>query len=171
MFKENKRWSVADTLIGQGTHAEGKMTCEASLRIEGEYQGDIECKADVIIGESGVVRSNIFARDITITGKVYGDVVTTGRLTIMSSGQLHGTATTSSLLVQDGGILSGSCRMEQRTQQTVTPPVATNSVADSVSGGSGQSAPLNRSAGDPAASRETREPVREGSVKERRQAG
>ncbi|SDS27665.1 protein CcmA, bactofilin family [Paenibacillaceae bacterium GAS479] len=120
MFKENKRWSVADTLIGQGTRAEGTLICEASLRIEGEYRGDIECKADVIIGESGVVRSNISARDITISGKVYGDVVTTGRLTILSAGQLHGSARTASLLVQDGGILSGTCRMEQADKEATS---------------------------------------------------
>lgn len=113
MFKENKRLSAADTLIGQGTRAEGTLICQASLRIEGEFRGDIECKADVVVGESGVARSNISARDITISGKVFGDVVTTGRLTIMSSGQLFGSASAASLMVQDGGILSGSCRMAQ----------------------------------------------------------
>ncbi|MGU3473403.1 polymer-forming cytoskeletal protein [Paenibacillus sp. D51F] len=175
MFKENKRWSASDTLIGQGTRAEGTLSCQASLRIEGEYRGDIDCKEDVIVGESGVVRSNISAKDITISGKVYGDVTTTGRLTIMSSGQLHGSAAVASLIVQDGGILSGSCRMEQRapeqaqhqSEQQVqqqsshqTQPHANQQA---------QQQPARPMAADGV--RETRDAVRDGTVKERRQAG
>lgn len=155
MFKENKRWSASDTLIGQGTRAEGTLSCQASLRIEGEYRGDIDCKEDVIVGESGVVRSNISAKDVTISGKVYGDITTTGRLTIMSSGELHGSATAASLIVQDGGILSGSCRMERPAEPAA--PAVRN--------------PAEPSDGAGRDIREVREAAREGSVKERRQAG
>ncbi|MBB3108544.1 cytoskeletal protein CcmA (bactofilin family) [Paenibacillus phyllosphaerae] len=113
MFKESKRQAITDTLIGQGTQAEGRMVSEASIRIEGEYRGDIECKGDVIIGECGIARSNVTAKDVTIAGKVYGDVVTKGRLTITASGQLHGNATAHTLLIQDGAIFNGSCKMDR----------------------------------------------------------
>ena len=52
MFKDNKRLGTTDTLIGQGTHIDGKLTSEAGIRIEGEYHGEIECKGDVIIGNA-----------------------------------------------------------------------------------------------------------------------
>lgn len=112
MFKESKRVMATDTLIGQGTIAEGKLTSEANLRIEGEYRGDIVCRGDVIVGECGVVRSNIEARDVTLAGKLYGDIVTTGRLIITSSGQLTGSITAHSLIIQDGGIINGTCQMQ-----------------------------------------------------------
>lgn len=118
MFKDSsKRLSITDTLIGQGTHAEGKMECEAGLRIEGEFRGDIDCHGDVIIGECGIARSNINARDVTIAGKVFGDVTTKGRLTITATGQVHGNINAQSFIMQDGGIFTGACRME-RTQDT-----------------------------------------------------
>jgi Integral membrane protein CcmA involved in cell shape determination len=112
MFKENKRTTATDTLIGQGTIAEGKILCEAGLRIEGEYRGDIECKGDVIIGESGIARSNIVANDVTLAGQLFGDVVTKGRLVITSSGQVTGNITAHSLIIQEGGKINGGCRME-----------------------------------------------------------
>ncbi|PWV93790.1 cytoskeletal protein CcmA (bactofilin family) [Paenibacillus cellulosilyticus] len=115
MFKDSKRLSLTDTLIGQGTHAEGKMECEAGLRIEGEFRGDIDCHGDVIVGECGIARSNINARDVTIAGRVYGDVTTKGRLTITATGQVHGNINAQSFVMQDGGIFTGACRME-RTQ-------------------------------------------------------
>ncbi|MBW7457837.1 polymer-forming cytoskeletal protein, partial [Paenibacillus sepulcri] len=85
MFKENKKTTANDTLIGQGTLIEGTLASEASIRIEGEYRGDIECKADIIIGECGLARSNISAKDVVVAGKVIGDVTAGGRLTITSS--------------------------------------------------------------------------------------
>lgn len=123
MFKENKRVSVTDTLIGQGTHAEGKMICEAGLRIEGEYRGDIDCMGDVIIGESGIARSNINAKDVTIAGKVYGEIVTRGRLTITATGQITGNVSAHTLIIHDGGSINGSCRMD-RPQENRTRPLS-----------------------------------------------
>ncbi|MFD0961817.1 bactofilin family protein [Paenibacillus chungangensis] len=113
MFKENRRNTSTDTLIGAGTVAEGKMTSEANLRIEGEFHGEIACKGAVIIGEQGVAHSNISAQDVTLAGKVYGDIATTGRLIITSSGQLTGNMMTNHLIIQEGGMINGSCLMEQ----------------------------------------------------------
>ncbi|WP_141501880.1 bactofilin family protein [Paenibacillus luteus] len=112
MFKDNKRLSPSDTLIGQGTLSEGKLNCEANLRIEGEHRGDIVCKADVIIGESGIARSTISARDLTVAGKIFGDTSMSGRLIITSSGQLTGSVSASSIIIQEGGQLNGMCHME-----------------------------------------------------------
>ncbi|WP_341281410.1 polymer-forming cytoskeletal protein [Paenibacillus sp. FSL H8-0537] len=123
IFKENKRISPTDTLIGQGTHVEGKLICEAGLRIEGEYRGDIECAGDVIIGESGIARSNITAKDLTVAGKLFGDITTKGRLTITATGQITGNINAHSLIIQDGGSFNGSSHME-RGQAPLTRPLS-----------------------------------------------
>ncbi|SEO14584.1 polymer-forming cytoskeletal protein [Paenibacillus sp. OV219] len=116
MFKESKRSASAETLIGHGTHVEGKLISELSIRIEGEHRGDIECRGDVIIGEYGVARSSITAQDLTIAGRVHGDIVVKGRLIITASGQLFGNVLAHSILIQDGGIYNGNCRMERQTE-------------------------------------------------------
>lgn len=115
MFTNRKKHNLGttDTLIGQGTSIEGKLKCEASLRIEGEFQGEIDSQGDIIIGERGIARSNISARDVVIAGIVYGDITTKGRLTITASGQLHGNCAAQSLIIHDGGIFSGSSLMEK----------------------------------------------------------
>jgi len=121
MFKEKKP-AATDTLIGQGTITEGKMICEANLRIEGEYRGEIECRGDVIIGESGMARATIIAQDMTIAGKVYGDVTTKGRLIITSSGHLSGHISAHSLVIQEGGTISGTfvmaSELENKSNET-----------------------------------------------------
>ncbi|QHW30841.1 polymer-forming cytoskeletal protein [Paenibacillus rhizovicinus] len=116
MFKESRKSDYAETSIGQGTHVEGKLASDGSIRIEGEFRGDIECKSDVIVGEYGVARAGIIANDLTVSGKVYGDVNVKGRLTITASGQLHGNVLAHTILIQDGGIYNGNCRMERQTE-------------------------------------------------------
>ncbi|CAM3199781.1 polymer-forming cytoskeletal protein [Paenibacillus lupini] len=133
MFKDYKRASATDTLIGLGTHIEGKLNCEANLRIEGEHSGDIECAGDVIIGENGMARSTITARDITIAGKVYGEVTAKGRLTITATGQLTGSISAQAIIVQDGGMLNGTCHMEMANEIRTRPLSETGSGSSSTS--------------------------------------
>jgi cytoskeletal protein CcmA (bactofilin family) len=136
MFKDSsKRLSLTDTLIGQGTHAEGKMECEAGLRIEGEFRGDIDCHGDVIVGECGIARSNINARDVTIAGRVYGDVTTKGRLTITATGQVHGNINAQIFVMQDGGIFTGACRMERAQDNSRSRPLVEAESASQQSNG------------------------------------
>jgi cytoskeletal protein CcmA (bactofilin family) len=102
---------TTDTLIGESTICEGKMISEASLRIEGQMHGDIECAGDITIGEKAVVQSNINARDVIIAGKVKGNVQTKGKLIVTSSGVLVGNIDVRSFIIQEGGIFQGSSSM------------------------------------------------------------
>ncbi|WP_276355541.1 bactofilin family protein [Cohnella caldifontis] len=115
MFKNKKSKidpNMTDTLIGEGTHFEGKIKSEAGIRVEGHLTGDIECTGDVTIGENGSVRSNIKARHIILAGHVTGNVTASGKLTIKASGQLHGNLTAQELSIEAGGVFQGSSRME-----------------------------------------------------------
>ncbi|RED85053.1 bactofilin family protein [Cohnella phaseoli] len=112
MFGNRRKPGVTDTLVGAGTVFNGLMKSEADVRIEGDYHGDIESKGSIVIGEGGVAKSNITARDVTIAGTVYGDVHTFGKLVITATGQLHGNAQSAILFVQEGGVLNGGSRMD-----------------------------------------------------------
>lgn len=103
---------TTDTLIGGSTICEGKIMSEASLRIEGQLHGDIECAGDITIGENAVVQSNIQARDVIIAGKVKGNIQTKGKLIVTSSGVLVGNIDVRSFIVQEGGVFQGSSAMQ-----------------------------------------------------------
>ncbi|TXK76342.1 polymer-forming cytoskeletal protein [Paenibacillus sp. N3.4] len=102
---------ATDTLIGASTICEGKIMSEASLRIEGQLNGDIECAGDITIGENAVVQSNIHARDVIVAGKVKGNIHTKGKLIVTSSGVLVGNIDVRSFIIHDGGIFQGSSAM------------------------------------------------------------
>ncbi|WP_372637578.1 polymer-forming cytoskeletal protein [Cohnella sp.] len=115
MFKSKKSKidpNMTDTLIGEGTSFEGKIKSEAGLRVEGRMEGDIECAGDVTIGENGVSMSNIKARNVVIAGKVIGNVSAGAKLTIKSTGQLHGNLSALELSIESGGIFHGTSKMD-----------------------------------------------------------
>jgi cytoskeletal protein CcmA (bactofilin family) len=117
MFKNKKVKfdpNMTDTLIGEGSLFEGKIKSEAGIRIEGQIVGDIECAGDVTVGEKGVARSHIKARNIILAGKIIGDVVAKGKLTIKVTGLLNGNLSALELSIETGGIFQGSSKMDSK---------------------------------------------------------
>lgn len=112
MFKKKIDPKMIDTVIGKGTIFEGNIKSEASIRVEGQITGSVEGTGIVIIGEEGVVKSNISAHEVLISGTVYGNVKATGTLTVASTGQLHGDTNAHSLVIDEGGRFLGTSRME-----------------------------------------------------------
>ncbi|WP_433945654.1 bactofilin family protein [Paenibacillus sp. SN-8-1] len=124
MFKDNKRTGKgSDTLIGIGSDIQGKLRCEANLRLEGKFHGEIETTGEIVIGESGEAHSTIRGNEIIVAGKVFGDIITEGKLTITASGQVDGNVSAHTLVILDGGILNGISIMERPAASAVASPV------------------------------------------------
>ena len=123
MFK-SKRVDVGatDTLIGEGSTFEGRIKSEASLRVEGQMIGDIDCSGDVTIGENGKAKSNIAARNVVIAGVVHGNVVTRGTLTLTGTGQLYGDTSAHSLIVAEGAVFQGMSKMDGKSAKEAEKP-------------------------------------------------
>lgn len=119
MFKLKIDPKLIDTVIGEGTIFEGNIKSEASIRIEGHITGSVEGTGSVIIGEKGIVKSNISGNDVIISGTVYGNVKATGTLTVASTGQLHGDTNAHSLVIDEGGRFLGTSKMgiSQKTNE------------------------------------------------------
>lgn len=117
-----------DTLIGEGSSFEGTLRSQASIRLEGEITGDIECAGDVIIGEKGNASSNVTARNVVLAGTVHGNIHASGTLTIKGTGKLYGNLTVQELLIEAGGLFHGNSRMSG--PEPTAKPIAGNGSAE-----------------------------------------
>jgi len=63
-----------------------------------------------VIGESGVVQGKIKAENITIAGKVQGEVEANGKLELVPTGNLQGEAKMALLVVEEGAVFQGNCQ-------------------------------------------------------------
>jgi cytoskeletal protein CcmA (bactofilin family) len=98
--------------LGKDTVFEGKITFEGVFRLDGRFEGQIFEGGTLIIGETAVVKGKIGVHSIIINGLVEGEVHAKARAEIHSTGKLHGNLFTPILMVNEGGILEGNCKME-----------------------------------------------------------
>jgi hypothetical protein len=66
---------------------------------------------DIVVEKRGLVNAPIRVQNLTIQGKVNGDVEARGRVEIDGTGELRGNITAAILVVRGGGTIRGYCRI------------------------------------------------------------
>lgn len=94
----------------------GKMISEGIFRLDGKVEGEIFHNGTLIIGETAVIKGKVEVNALTLNGLVEGEVTAKGRVEIHSKGKLYGTITTPILVIQDGGIFEGNCKMGSKSE-------------------------------------------------------
>lgn len=105
--------------VGSGTSLNGEVTFKAMWRIDGQFSGRIASEnGTIIVGNSGQVDANVEVAIATIHGTVNGDVTATQRLELGRTARVNGNIQTPSLLIEQGAVFEGSCRMLQAIAAT-----------------------------------------------------
>lgn len=119
MFKRSSIDSPPDkvnTIIGKDTSFKGVISGKGLIRIDGEAEGTITNKGDVIIGENGRVCVELQARNVTIAGHYEGDLDASGKLELKKTAVVIGTFKANGLIVEEGALVSGSVEMKNKEQ-------------------------------------------------------
>ena len=115
---------AAVAVIEHGVEMNGRLVVPQSLRIEGEFRGELESASSVFVSETGAVEAPIRARTVEIRGAVVGNIVASREIVIHATGRLHGDVETPSLVVVRGATFNGRTRMyrPERSVQTSALP-------------------------------------------------
>ena len=91
----------------------GTMTFKdpVNLRINGKFEGTLETKGSLRIGNKAFVEAHIIGEDITIAGRVKGDIVAKEKLTLEPTADVRGEIKAAKLIMLEGAIFEGECRM------------------------------------------------------------
>lgn len=119
MFKKDNLETPPDkinTVIGKDTLFKGTLTGKGLIRIDGEAEGSIVNKGDLIIGESGRVKVDLKARNVTVAGYYEGALEAEGKLELKKTATASGTFKTNGLLVEEGAVVSGSLEMKVKDE-------------------------------------------------------
>ena len=82
-----------------------------NLQINGSFEGKLETKGDLLIGEHAVVRADIIGERITIAGNVTGDVNALSEIRLTSTARLFGNIKAPTFVIEKGGVFQGSSYM------------------------------------------------------------
>jgi cytoskeletal protein CcmA (bactofilin family) len=100
--------------VGNGTSVTGEATFKAMLRVDGHLSGRVTSgSGTLIVGANGKVDANIEVAVAVIHGTINGDIIATQRLELGRAAKVNGNIQTPSLVIEQGGIFEGSCKMLQ----------------------------------------------------------
>jgi cytoskeletal protein CcmA (bactofilin family) len=100
--------------VGNGTSLTGEANFRGMLRIDGHLTGRIVSQdGTLLVGTNGQVDADIEVAVATINGTVNGDIIATERLEMGRAAHVKGNIQTPSLMIEQGAIFEGSCRMSQ----------------------------------------------------------
>ncbi len=102
-----------DSVLGPGIAWQGALSGAGGVRIDGAFDGDITLRGMVVIGEQGRVTSpHIRAATVIVAGSVRGDI-TAQKVEITRTGRVWGDVVTTSFSTEEGAFLRGQIRMEE----------------------------------------------------------
>lgn len=102
-------------LLDRGCKINGKLEFEEAARIDGQIDGEIIARGNLVIGESAVVKAQITATSMIVAGTLSGEIVASQRIEIHASAKVSGNVTTPKLIVHEGAIFEGYCSMSKET--------------------------------------------------------
>ena len=100
-------------IIGEGATIKGEIKEENEITIQGNVDGDIECK-DLIVGKTGTIKGKIKADTLMVEGSVEGEINIKDLLKLMSSSYVSGKIYYGSLQINEGGKLIGELEFKDK---------------------------------------------------------
>ena len=153
--------------VGNGTTLTGEANFKGMLRVDGGLSGRVSsADGTLIVSTNGRVDANVEVAVAQIFGTVNGDITATKRIEMGRVAKVTGNIQTPALVIEQGAVFEGSCRMVQLKEQaesaaaaTTTSPAGSGASSSSSSSKSGAGAPRpstpNASAGGSSASNAT----------------
>ena len=97
--------------ISAGTVIKGEIVSPCDIRIDGSFEGRIQTKGRVVIGEGADVKGDIICENIDLWGKVEGNVIVKDTLSLMDGCSVNGNLRVRRLSVKLGSTFNGNCQM------------------------------------------------------------
>jgi cytoskeletal protein CcmA (bactofilin family) len=102
--------------VGGGTVVTGEANFKAMMRVDGHLSGRVSSTSGtLIVGSNGKVDANVEVAVAVIHGTINGDIIATQRLELGRSAKVNGNVQTPSLIIEQGAVFEGSCKMLQMT--------------------------------------------------------
>lgn len=102
-----------NSMLGTGCKVKGTIELQGTIRVDGEFDGEIKCPDTLIIGKSGIVRANVTVKNAVIGGKLLGNIQASNKIELQTGSHVEGDIQTARLVIDEGVFFEGSCKMGQ----------------------------------------------------------
>jgi cytoskeletal protein CcmA (bactofilin family) len=108
--------------VGANLVVEGTISGSEPVIVEGTVRGKMNLTADLRIGTNARVEANVHARNVTVEGKLTGDISADERVELMASAAVDGNIKAPKIVVAEGAKFRGSVDMGSTRPREEEPP-------------------------------------------------
>jgi cytoskeletal protein CcmA (bactofilin family) len=110
------------TVIGEQISIEGDIRGKEDLIIEGSIKGRVELEGHhLTVGSKGLVEAEITADNVTISGRLVGNITALGKVAITKEADFHGEIKAKRLSIEDGAYLKAVIELEKEPVAKLAP--------------------------------------------------
>ena len=96
--------------ISAGTVIKGEILSPTDIRIDGTFEGRVQSKGRVVVGESAVIKGDIVCENVDLWGKVDGNLFVKNTLSLKEGCVVDGNLHIRRLSVELGSTFNGNCK-------------------------------------------------------------
>ncbi|NOZ91606.1 MAG: polymer-forming cytoskeletal protein [Epsilonproteobacteria bacterium] len=98
------------SIITPGTAIKGEIRCDGNILINGELEGNIMSRSEVVVGKSGRVSGDIQAQKLLVSGEFRGNF--TGEIIdIMPYGKVYGDVVVNNIVIEPNAVFEGETKI------------------------------------------------------------
>jgi len=116
--------------ISAGTVIKGEVFTANDIRIDGTFEGKVQSKGKVVVGEKAVIKGDILCGSVDFWGRIAGDIYAQDTLSLKGGCIVKGNLHVKRLVVELGSRFDGNCHMISDGEfEKLTGGIAPSSVA------------------------------------------
>ena len=100
-----------NTVVGVGSSLRGTLMVSGTLRIDGEFEGDILNCDRLEVGEHGIMRADVEVKEALVMGRVIGNIRALATIEMKSGAHVEGDVAAVSVAMEPGVYFAGRCTM------------------------------------------------------------
>lgn len=109
--QQTEEMPSANTVIGVNSNLRGTIMVAGTLRIDGEFEGDILNCERLEVGEHGIMRADVEVKDALIMGRVHGNIRALGSIEMRAGARVEGDVAALTVAMEQGVRFTGRCTM------------------------------------------------------------
>jgi cytoskeletal protein CcmA (bactofilin family) len=105
---------LKETVISPDAEFKGSIKFKDSLRIDGNFEGEIDSQGTLFIGKSGATKAEIHVGNIIVEGKSEGNITCEDKIELRATAKIYGDITAARLTIAEGVNIIGKCSVSSQ---------------------------------------------------------
>jgi len=107
-----------NAFLGAGTHYEGILSFQGSVRIDGEFIGEIDSEGTLVVGKDARLEGVFKVGELVLSGTINGEVIAAKKAVLNKQSHFFGTLHTPLFVVEEGADMRGRVNMHNDESST-----------------------------------------------------